>query len=86
MTVGLPVIASRRGSLPEVVGNAALLVDPDDHGGLASAMASVLDDELLAVRLADAGRRRASEYTWPSGARRLYEAYAAAVARRRGRL
>jgi glycosyltransferase involved in cell wall biosynthesis len=83
MTVGVPVIVSRRGSLPEVVGEAGLLVEPDDHASLASAMAAVLDDRALATRLARAGQLRAAEYAWPAGAQRLVKAYAAAIERRR---
>ena len=81
MTIGLPVIASRRGSLPEVVGDAALLVEPDDHTGLATAMAAVLSDAGLRARMVETGLRRAAEYAWPAGARRLYAAYKVAVDR-----
>jgi glycosyltransferase involved in cell wall biosynthesis len=85
MTIGLPVIASRRGSLPEVVGDAALLVEPDDHAGLAAAITTVLSDAALRTRMVEAGLRRASEYSWGAGTDRLYAAYRDAIDRRRKR-
>ena len=45
MTVGVPVVASNRGALPEVVGDAGLLVEPDQPEALADAMARLLDDD-----------------------------------------
>jgi alpha-1,3-rhamnosyl/mannosyltransferase len=83
MTVGLPVIVSRRGSLPEVVADAGLFVEPEDTDSLAMAMAQVLSDPALRARLSEAGRRRAADFTWPASAHRLYEAYRSAIARRR---
>jgi glycosyltransferase involved in cell wall biosynthesis len=83
MTLGVPVIASNRGSLPEVLGGAGLLVEPDDHAGLASAMRIVLEDPAQRSRMTAAGLARARAYSWDSAARSLYEVYAAAVARRR---
>lgn len=63
MSHGTPVIASNRTALPEAVGDAGLLVDPDDTAALADAIVRVLTDRALADRLADAGRRRAAEHT-----------------------
>jgi glycosyltransferase involved in cell wall biosynthesis len=83
MTIGTPVVVSRRGSLPEVVGDAGLLVDPDDHHTLTTAMAAVLSDELLRRRMARAGVQRARDFSWRTSARRLYAAYAAAAGGRR---
>lgn len=64
MACGTPVVCSNRGALPEVVGDAALLVDPDDIDGLAQAMHRVLTDDALARELATRGLRRAAEFTW----------------------
>ena len=57
MTVGVPVVVSNRGALPEVVGDAAQLVEPDDAGGLAAAMKRYLDDPAFAARGRDARAR-----------------------------
>ena len=80
MTLGVPVIAANRGSLPEVAGTAALLVEPDDEVAMAGAMRTILNDPAERRRLGDAGVLRARAYSWPEAARRLYEAYAAALA------
>jgi len=85
MTVGVPVVASNRGALPEVVSDAGLLVDPAANGSLADAMARLLRDRALAARLIEAGLRRSSLFTWRASARELRRAYAAAVTRRRHR-
>ena len=44
MTIGVPVVVSSRGALPEVVGDAGLVVDPDDVAGMAAAMQRILND------------------------------------------
>ncbi len=85
MAVGLPVIVSNRGALPEVVGTAGLLVDPDDPEGIAAAMRQVLDDDVLRRRMRADGIRRAREYDWVRSARRLAEAYSAALGERGAR-
>ncbi len=82
MTIGVPVVAARRGSLPEVLGGAGLLAEPDDAEGLASAMRQALQDEGTRARMAAAGRARAATYSWSAAASRLYEAYTAALAAR----
>ncbi|MDQ3212182.1 MAG: glycosyltransferase family 4 protein [Acidobacteriota bacterium] len=83
MTLGVPVVAARRGSLPEVLGGAGLLVEPDDHEGMAGAMRTVLSNPAERRRMRDAGLSRARTYSWDVAAARLYEAYAAALARRK---
>ena len=55
MRAGVPVVATRAGSLPEVLGDGALLVDAGDHGGLVEALEAVLGDEALRDRLIAAG-------------------------------
>jgi glycosyltransferase involved in cell wall biosynthesis len=82
MTLGVPVVAARRGALPEVVGDAGLLVEIDDPGPLAAAMELVLTDAGTRRRLADAGVRRSARFVWDTSAARLQDAYIAAVARR----
>ena len=68
MACGTPVIASSASSLPEVVGNAGLLIDPLDFGGFANAIEAVLTNRELAARLADLGPTRASMFTWERAA------------------
>jgi glycosyltransferase involved in cell wall biosynthesis len=85
MTVGVPVVASNRGSLPEVTGDSGQLVDPDDHAGLAAAMARILEDPAERRRMSDGGVLRARAYSWDTAARRLCNAYLAASATGRRR-
>jgi glycosyltransferase involved in cell wall biosynthesis len=57
---GRPLVATKVGGIPELVGDAALLIEPDDANSLAEAVARVLTDEALAADLMAAARRRAS--------------------------
>jgi len=75
MALGCPVIASRTTALPEVVGDAGLLVDPDDIDGWIDAMLRVLDDDVLRAALIAAGRERVKSLTPAEAARRLVSAY-----------
>jgi glycosyltransferase involved in cell wall biosynthesis len=75
MACGTPVIASRNSSLPEALGAAPLYVDAEDTDGLADAMARVLGDATLRVRLADLGRAQAARFTWDRAAGQLLDAY-----------
>lgn len=84
MTIGVPVVAANRGSLPEVIGDGGVLVEPDDHGALAAAMARVLDDEDLRRRLAAAGPARARRFSWDASAAALLAAFQRAIIWRGG--
>lgn len=64
MAQGAPVVTSAGTTVEEVVGTAALIVDPRDTDAIADAMARVLDDTELAGRLRDAGRERAAAFSW----------------------
>lgn len=64
MACGTPVVSAATSSLPEVVGEAARLVDPLDSAALAQAMREVLTDPGEAERLRQAGLRRAQEFSW----------------------
>ena len=79
MAVGCPVIASSATALPEVVGDAGLLVDPDDVAGWTDAMLRLLDDGTLRARLIAAGRERTRGLTPNETARRLVAAYRLAI-------
>jgi glycosyltransferase involved in cell wall biosynthesis len=82
MTVGVPVVAASRGALPEVLGDAGLLVDPEDPDGMASAMARLIGDDGLAAASASKGVLRSREFDWHHTAHRVYEAYALAIEHR----
>lgn len=83
MTIGVPVIAAARGALPEVVGDAGLLVDPLDVSALAAALERVLSDDQLRDRLSVAGRARTRRFSWGASADALIGAYGQAIERRR---
>ena len=82
MTLGVPVVASRRGSLPEVLGDAGPLVNPDEPDEIAGAMARVLDDEPYASACTLKGLVRARHFNWHRTARLVYAVYQQAVADR----
>ena len=82
MTVGLPVVASNRGALPEVVGEAGMLVDPEDVRSLSSALEQVLSDPARRRDMAERGLVQAERFTWAASAQSLYEGYRAAHERR----
>jgi glycosyltransferase involved in cell wall biosynthesis len=71
LACGTPVIASNVTSLPEVVGDAGILLDPHDVGGFASAMARVASDRTLATELAARAARRATRFRWDETVREL---------------
>ncbi|MDK1020947.1 MAG: glycosyltransferase family 1 protein [Candidatus Hydrogenedentes bacterium] len=75
MACGAPVITSNTSSLPEVVGDAALTVPPEDADAIAHAMRSLLADPELRRSLRDRGMRRAGEFTWRRTAEQTYAAY-----------
>lgn len=68
MACGLPVAVSRRGALPEVVGPAGTLFEPDDVAGMAAALAGLLEDAARRRRMSEAGLRRAAGYSWSRAA------------------
>lgn len=75
MACGTPVVTSRASSMPEVAGDAALLVDPLDTDALAEALASALDDELLRSSLIEKGLERATVFTWEAAAHKLVDRF-----------
>lgn len=80
MARGVPVLASRRSAMPEVLGDAALLVDPFDVDEMAEGLGRLLTDEALRADLIARGRARARLYDWPAIARRTLRVYEEAVA------
>ncbi|MGE5245595.1 MAG: glycosyltransferase family 4 protein [Betaproteobacteria bacterium] len=79
MTLGVPVVAASRGALPEVLGDAGLLVDPEQPDELANGIERLLDDEILAGVCASRGPMRARHFRWEETARRVYGAYQLAL-------
>lgn len=71
MACGCPVVTSNTSACPEVVGDAALLVDPDDVEGLAAAMSRVSFDPALTDQLRRRGLSRAASFSWTESARAL---------------
>jgi len=84
MAAGVPVIASNRGSLPEVIGDAGTLLDAQDIDGFAAAMERAARDHEWAIDRGAAGLARAASFTWRTTAIRLRQAYLDAVGRHRG--
>jgi glycosyltransferase involved in cell wall biosynthesis len=86
MKCGAPVITGDRSSLPEVVGEAGLMVDPFDTEALAEAIRRVLDDAGLRQTLRERGLQRARSFSWRETARLTLQAYEQAFesARKRG--
>ncbi|GAC1430206.1 MAG: glycosyltransferase family 1 protein [Chloroflexota bacterium] len=81
LACGTPVVCSNTSSLPEAVGDAALLVDPLDVDGLAGALARVLEDEALRADLRARGRHQAATFTWRATAEAVLGALHAAAGR-----
>ena len=71
--------SAARGALPETVGEAGLLVDPDDSKEFATALSDVMVDAGLRAKLRDAGRRRAARFTWSATAELTDEAISATL-------
>ncbi len=79
MACGAPVVASDRASLPEVVGDAGMLVEPTDPDALADAIERVVLTPDVAERMRRDGLRRARAFTWDRCAEQTVEAYRAAL-------
>ncbi len=79
MACGTPVITSNVTSMPEVAGDAALLIDPEDSAAIAGALERVLTDEALAAELSERGKRRVAEFSWHKAAAETLDVYRAAI-------
>jgi len=75
MGCGTPVITSNRGALPEIVGDAGIMVDPYDVDGLAKAMHEVLNNDGLRQDMIEKGLKRARMFSWAKCAREVLEVY-----------
>jgi glycosyltransferase involved in cell wall biosynthesis len=85
MACGTPAIVANTSSLPEVVGDAALLVSPDDPQELAAAIQRILTEPDLAAALRERGLARARQYTWERTARETLAVYQEVWAEAKGR-
>jgi glycosyltransferase involved in cell wall biosynthesis len=75
MACGTPVVASFASSIPEVVGEAGILIDPYDTAQISEALAQVLLDKNLADRLSQAGLIRAKNFNWQTTAKQYLEIF-----------
>ena len=73
MACGTPVVAGNRASLPEVLDNAAILVNPEDPSKIAEETYNLLVDQQLRSKLVRRGSDRASQYTWKKSANRMID-------------
>jgi glycosyltransferase involved in cell wall biosynthesis len=79
MAAGVPVVASRVGSIPEALGDAAVLVAAGDREALAGALARVLDSDAVRADLVRRGIEHVTRYTWARCAEGLDQLYRDAV-------
>lgn len=75
MTCGAPVIASDRGAIPEVVGDAGLLADAEDDAAIADHIARVLNDSARAQQMRERGFARAAQFSWERVAQIILSTY-----------
>lgn len=75
MAMGTPVIASNRGSLPEILGAAGFIFDPDDHEGMAGAVSEILAGPDFAGKNISEGKKRASLFSWRGAAEKMMTVY-----------
>jgi glycosyltransferase involved in cell wall biosynthesis len=80
MAAGLPVVTSNRSALPEVAGDAALLVDPDSGAVLRQALLDLTESDVLRKDLSQRGRERAYGFSWGRAARETWDVYQNLVA------
>jgi glycosyltransferase involved in cell wall biosynthesis len=85
MSAGVPVVAADRGSLPEVLGEAGVLVNPDRPAEIAAAIARLVEDRAWAAECFSRGIARAREFRWDRTVQCVRAAYQDAIARRRHR-
>lgn len=79
MAAGVPVVASAAGSLPEVLGDAALLANPLDPAAIARALTRALTDDALRANLRARGFARATRYRWDAAGAQIHSILTAAM-------
>jgi glycosyltransferase involved in cell wall biosynthesis len=85
LACGVPVVTSNVSSLPEVAGDAGILIDPGRPQEMADAVMAILTDPERRQRMIVRGRERAAEFTWDKAAGRMVELFAELLRRRPGR-
>jgi glycosyltransferase involved in cell wall biosynthesis len=75
MACGIPVVTSNTSSMPEVAGDAALLVDPVQTDQIQHALYSIISQAELAIQLSEKGQQRSKQFTWVSTARNVMTVY-----------
>lgn len=75
MACGTPVLTSKVSSLPEVAGDAALVVDPYDEEAIADGLKRIIDDDALRAEFIQRGKQRAAHFTWARSAETLLNVY-----------
>jgi glycosyltransferase involved in cell wall biosynthesis len=85
MAHGTPVVASNTSALPEVVGNAALLVNPENVFEISRALQRALTDQCLRERMKAAGIEQAQHFSWDTSVRRMIEIYNEVVSEHKAR-
>ena len=80
MTIGVPVVSSNRGALPEVVGKAGILIDPLTTVNIAETISQLLTDNVLMTQCIARGIEQAKLFTWKASAQALCAAYEKAIA------
>jgi len=83
MACGTPVLAARRGALPEVVGDAGVFVDPTRPEAIAAGLKRIASDDALRAQLARRGLERAARFRWDDAAARVFDVLQAAAEARR---
>jgi alpha-1,3-rhamnosyl/mannosyltransferase len=81
MSRGTPVVAMRASSVPEVLGDAGVLLDPEDAAGWVTSLDAIIGQPERRAALAAAGQARAASFTWERTARETYEVYLRALSR-----
>lgn len=79
MSLGAPVVCSNAGSLPEIAGDAAILVDPLDHESLARNLAKMWEDDALRAGYSKRSLARAKEFSWRKAAEQTLEIYQSVI-------
>lgn len=75
MACGCPVITSNCSAMPEVAGEAAILVNPHDSQSIARALHHIISDDITRRRLIERGRQRARQFSWERAAREVMRVY-----------
>lgn len=82
MAAGTPVVTSNVSAMPEVAGDAAVLVDPNDCDAIAAAIQQIHQDDVYKAALVQKGLKRVQKFTWQSSAEKVAQIYEALLAKK----